>query len=124
MSATYLELTTRIPVVAAQTEIGSARLQEAQEATGLSNESIARQIPVSTKTWERWKKMGRVPTASLPAVAKALNLTIVRPVLDPLEVEVLGDGMGAVLERLTQVEDATQEILKLLQILVPPTQPQ
>jgi hypothetical protein len=79
MSDLYLQLRSRIPVVAAQTIVGSARLQEAQDAVGLSNEAIARQIPVSEKTWRRWKEAGTIPTASLPAVARALRLELIEP---------------------------------------------
>lgn len=76
MSDLYLELRSRIPVVAQQTHIGKARLQDAQNAVGLSNEAVARIVPVSEKTWRRWKEQGSVPTASLPAVARALRLEI------------------------------------------------
>lgn len=69
MSDLYLELRSRIPVVAAKTQIGSARIEEAQKRVGLSNESIARRVPVSEKTWRRWKQSGEIPTASLPSVA-------------------------------------------------------
>lgn len=77
MSDIYLELKARIPVVAAKTHVGTARLQEAQDRTGLSNESIAREIPVSEKTWRRWKEAGTIPTAALPAVARVLRLDLV-----------------------------------------------
>lgn len=72
----YLELRSRIPVVAENTRIGAARLEEAQKATGLSNERIARLIPVSERTWRRWKEKGEIPTAVLPAAARALRLDL------------------------------------------------
>ncbi len=74
MSSPYLDLMARIPVVASKTEIGEERLREAQDRTGLSDEAVARQIHIATKTWYRWKKAGAVPTAQLPAVARALHL--------------------------------------------------
>jgi hypothetical protein len=76
MSDLYLELRSRIPIVAQQTHLGEARLQDAQNAVGLSNEGVARAVPVSEKTWRRWKKLGAIPTASLPAVARALRLDL------------------------------------------------
>lgn len=76
MSDLYLELRARIPVVAEQTHIGTARLAEAQKVSGLSNEAIARRVHISEKTWRRWKKVGEVPTPSLPAVASALGLEL------------------------------------------------
>lgn len=72
----YLELRSRIPIVAAKTQVGSARIEEAQKRVGLSNEAIARQIPVSEKTWRRWKQSGDIPTASLPSVATVLRLEL------------------------------------------------
>jgi DNA-binding transcriptional regulator YiaG len=77
MSDMYLELRSRIPVVAEQTQLGEQRIQDAQDRVGLSNEAVARYIPVSEKTWRRWKKAGSIPTASLPAVARALRLDLV-----------------------------------------------
>lgn len=76
MSDLYLELRSRILVVAEQTVLGTQRIADAQKATGLSNEAIARLIPVSEKTWRRWKKAGKIPTASLPAAARALRLEL------------------------------------------------
>lgn len=77
MSDLYVELRSRIPVVASRTEIGTSRLEAAQSAVGLSNERLARLIPVSEKTWRRWKAAGQVPTYALPTVAKALRLELV-----------------------------------------------
>lgn len=76
MSDLYLELRSRIPVVADQTQIGEQRIQELQDRTGLSNEAVARVVHVSEKTWRRWKKQGSIPTASLPAVARALGFEL------------------------------------------------
>jgi DNA-binding transcriptional regulator YiaG len=76
MSDLYVELRTRIPVVAEQTVLGSQRIDEAQKRAALSNEAVARLVPVSEKTWRRWKQRGAIPTASLPAVARALRLDL------------------------------------------------
>lgn len=118
MSDLYLELRTRIPVVAQQTVIGTARLQDAQAQVGLSNESIARLVPVSEKTWRRWKERGAIPTASLPAVARALRLD-----LHDLEPD-LGERVAALeaeleaarrqLEELREMRDGVDRIESLL----------
>lgn len=50
-------------------------LEEAQKATGLSNERIAPMVPVGEKTWRQWKKHNRIPMRSVPSVAmRALGL--------------------------------------------------
>lgn len=90
-----------IPVVAQQTQIGSARLQAAQDDVGLSNEAIARTVHVSEKTWRRWKLAGAIPTASLPAVAKALRLE-----LRELDDRAAEDRLERVEQELRQVRDA------------------
>jgi transcriptional regulator with XRE-family HTH domain len=76
MSELYVQLRSRIPVVAEKTYLGTERLHDAQAATGLSNEAVARRIHISEKTWRRWKKEGTIPTASLPAVAEALKFDV------------------------------------------------
>lgn len=114
----YLELVSRIPVVAARTQVGTQRLQEAQDAVGLSNEAVARLIPCSEKTWRRWKEAGEVPTASLPAVARALRLRLNREELPPLEMPMNGDHATAtlrenrdVLDRLDRIEEMLARLL-------------
>lgn len=103
-----MELKTRIPVVTNWVPVGTARLQEAQTATGLSNERLARQIPVSSKTWERWKAKGAIPASSLPAVAKALRLELV----DPDEQRRLELVRGVTTDdRLAALADAVDEVL-------------
>lgn len=94
MSDLYLELRTRIPLVTSWVPVGTIRLQEAQDATGLSNERLARQIPVSVKTWERWKKRGEVPADSIPAVARVLGVEIRRADGRPIDVPVNGSRFG------------------------------
>jgi hypothetical protein len=116
MSTTYLELCTRIPVVASWTQIGTARLNEAQDATGLSNESVARLIPVVEKTWRRWKTKGAIPTAVLPAVAKALNLELVSPKAAPLEVPLHGSD-ASILQGLARVEAEMRRVAVALESL-------
>lgn len=106
-------------MVAAQTHVGTARLQEAQDAVGLSNEGIARLIPVSEKTWRRWKEAGSIPTAALPAVAKALRLELVEPpgrlAVEPaVSVEAhlaeLADSVAQILEGQKEILEALREL--------------
>lgn len=101
----YLELRSRIPVVAEQTDLGTARIEDAQRRVGLSNEAVARKVPVSEKTWRRWKQAGKIPTASLPAVARALNL----------ELHALSPEAAQVEDR--EVLSTAQEILRELREL-------
>jgi DNA-binding transcriptional regulator YiaG len=115
MSDIYLELRTRIPVVAARTRLGTARIQEAQDATGLSNEAIARAIPISEKTWRRWKEAGEIPTAALPAVAKVLNLELLEASPMPVHVGRDGDRPDELSQRLDAIEDALAQILTRLE---------
>lgn len=112
MSDLYLELRARIPVVAEKTHLGTARIDDAQTASGLSNEAIARQIPVSEKTWRRWKKAGAIPTAALPAVAKALRLDLraLNPEGPPTEDP---PDWAEVVERLDRIERAIALLLAL-----------
>jgi hypothetical protein len=122
MSDLYLELRARIPVVASRTEIGRERLEAAQSAVGLSNERLARLIPVSEKTWRRWREAGTVPTYALPRVAEALRLELVEGMpgeprelapaslrlLEELGTDVvrLLDAQGEILTRLAKIEAA------------------
>jgi len=106
MSDLYLELTARIPVVADKTYLGKARMEDAQKRTGLSNERIAQQIPMSEKTWRRWKEDGTVPTAALPAVAKALRLELREMNPAAAEQDVAPHEWAQMMERLDRIERA------------------
>jgi transcriptional regulator with XRE-family HTH domain len=80
MSDLYLVLRRRLDLVATEwVEIGTDVLRNARKLRGLSYESLARQIPVASKTWERWEKAGRVPLAYLEKVASLLDLEIEQP---------------------------------------------
>ena len=108
----YLELKSRIPVVAARTHIGTDRLQTLQDAKGLSNERIARLIPVSEKTWRRWKEAGEIPTAALPAVAPILGLEIHNG--DAGSVEVANQSRSELVELRDEVRDLRESVESLL----------
>lgn len=119
MSDLYLELRSRIPIVAQQTHLGKARIQGAQDAVGLSNEAIARVVHISEKTWRRWKEAGAIPTASLPAVATALRLELkeLNPAADAERLALLESEMRETQQALAvlpQVQDALARIEALL----------
>lgn len=117
MSDLYLDLRARIPVVAARTVIGTARIQEAQDRVGLSNERIARLIPVSERTWRRWKEAGTIPTASLGRVAEVLGMELRQGNDSPAAVRLPADDM----ERLHgEIADLRSMVERLLEQQQPP----
>src|SRR5690242_7404459 len=118
MSDLYIELRSRIPVMAHQTVIGKQRLQDAQDAVGLSNESIARAVPVSEKTWRRWKQQGAIPTASLPAVARALRLDLreLEPDADD-RIEALEKEIADLQRQLAEVREIGAGVARIEQLL-------
>lgn len=79
MSDLYLVLRERIHAVAEGIEIPTEVLQQAQDAKGLSNERLARLLPISERQWRRWKKDGRVPVYWLDRISEVLDLEIERP---------------------------------------------
>lgn len=128
MSDIYLELKRRIPVIAARTHIGREELQRAQDTVGLSNERLARRIPVSEKTWRRWKDAGEVPTAWLPKIAEVLRLELVEPPREIVEaadhldlqeqaaggVAQLLDGQAETLAALARIEEKLDALAERL----------
>ena len=79
MSDLYLVLRNRLDGVPEWVFIETDVLRAARERVGLSYEAMAREIHVSSKTWERYEKAGRVPRPILPTVASVLNLEIEEP---------------------------------------------
>jgi hypothetical protein len=114
MSDLYLDLRSRIPVVAARTRIGTQQIQDAQNRTGFSNERIARDIHVSEKTWRRWKKAGEIPTASLPAVAQTLGLEIHRGSGTVLTEQTIGLRLERLEVQVAESLSLTNEAIELL----------
>jgi transcriptional regulator with XRE-family HTH domain len=124
MSELELILRHRLAVVRKGVVIGTERLQEAQDARGLSNERLARELHIAEKTWRRWKAAGEVPAYYLEEVAAVLGLEIEQPKREPLrlnggeEKTSLG-GLRAELEveiaRLRSLNDALEAELELAQ---------
>lgn len=94
----YLILRHRLDTVVDWVEIDSAVLKQARKGLGLSYEGVARLISVSSKTYERWEKAGRIPRADLPNVAAVLRLQIEEPAMTT--VTVAGKVPPDVLQRL------------------------
>lgn len=78
MSELYLVLRSRLEAVAEWVTIGD-ELTLAQKARGFSDERVAREFPVSTRTWIRWRTRGQVPIHMLDRAAEILHLEIERP---------------------------------------------
>lgn len=79
MSDLYLVLRSRLDVVKDWVELGTQTMRDAREAQGLSYEAVARQIPVASKTYERWEKRGAVPRPFVVKVAGILDLEVEIP---------------------------------------------
>ena len=79
MSDLYLILRHRLDHVTDWVMVDTDVLKEARGRLGLSHEAVARQFPVSSKTYGRWENAGRVPRADLPRLAEILRLTIEQP---------------------------------------------
>jgi hypothetical protein len=73
--------------VADKVFIPRERVEQLQSDAGLSNEKLAARIPVTERTWRRWKHnapeeergerpagMAAIPSSSLPAVERALGV--------------------------------------------------
>jgi len=119
MSDLTLVLHERIKGVRRGVHIGSDRLREAQDNTGLSNEKLARRLYVSEKTWRRWRDLGEVPREHLPAVARELGLQF-EP-LDPVVIGVASESPTAVVEeappesaRLEGLEHRQAQLLEMV----------
>lgn len=106
MSDLYLVLRSRLEAVPEWVYIETAVLKSARERKGLSYETMAREVHVSGKTWERYEKAGRVPRPLLPRVAEVLDLEIEEPsrqrvTVRPAATE--GGDLDARLERIEQL---------------------
>jgi predicted transcriptional regulator len=119
MSDLYLVLRSRLESMPEWVYIDSAILREARDRKGLSYETMARTLPVSSKTWERYEKVGRIPRPMLARVAAVLELEIEEPVrkpiqsfIDPsLDLEVVLERVEALHAEVVAVRDLLQQSL-------------
>lgn len=108
MSDLYLTLRTRLEAVADWITLGSERMRAAQDALGLSDERVARLIPVATRTWIRWRQRGQVPVYMLERVADALDLEIDRPARQRITLDRDGDDV-----RILALEEKVDDLIEL-----------
>lgn len=87
-------------------------LQAAQDSVGLSNERLAAQLNMTSKTWERRKTEGRLRTDELDRVADVLGLTVERPAYEAT-VALDGDGLLSLLrEQVVREHELTRQVLR------------
>jgi transcriptional regulator with XRE-family HTH domain len=105
MSELYLILRRRLDLVKDWVPIETAILREARLRLGMSYETVARKLPVSSKTYERYEKAGRVPRESLPRLAEVLELEISQPTRAPLRFTESPRDVGTeIIDRLDRLE--------------------
>lgn len=119
MSTLYLTLRRRIDEVTKWAPLGTDTMRSAREAKGWSYETVARQIHVSSKTYERWEKRGEVPTVALDGVAEALGLEVERAERSVIQLDaVRGEaGEDQVDRMLVRVADQLAKQSRLLERL-------
>jgi transcriptional regulator with XRE-family HTH domain len=109
MSDLYLVLRHRLDHMTDWVMIESTVLREARRRLSLSYEAVARQIPVSSKTYERYEKNGRVPRELIDTVAGILELDIQTAKPPPPRVtdtwSVREDFAADVIKRLERIEE-------------------
>jgi predicted transcriptional regulator len=116
MSDLYLVLRSRLEGVPEWVFIDSDILRAARERRGLSYETMARTLPVASKTWERYEKAGRVPRPLLAKVASQLDLEIEEPIRQRIQPTLQAEvDLAAVLRR---VEDLHAEVLDVRDLLL------
>ena len=113
MSDLYLILRHRLDGVTDWFDIATAVLREARTRKSLSYETVARHLHVSSKTYERYEKQGRVPRELLPKVAEVLGLEIETATPTPLRVTDTwspNDELGVeIIVRLDRIEKLLRE---------------
>lgn len=126
MSCLYLDLRSRIPVMGERdwTEVPPDELRSAQKRAGKSDEEMAVDLHVTTKTWWRWRKQGRIPTTSVPAVARVLGLDLYEHFDSPTPADREGRQivtLETVSDRLESLEasvaDVAEQIRRALDLL-------
>lgn len=119
MSDLYLVLRHRLEDVIDWVELGTDVMRDARKRTGLSYESMSRQINVSAKTYERYEKAGRVPRQLLPKIAEELNLEIESPARQRVTVNPPADRETAARD-LAELQASVDRIEQLLNTLLDP----
>jgi transcriptional regulator with XRE-family HTH domain len=104
VSDLYLILRRRLDHVTDWVMVETDVLREARKRLGLSYEAVARQLYVSSKTYERWEKAGRIPRPVLPRVAEILKLQIEREGQPPLALAVDDELSREIIARLDRIE--------------------
>lgn len=109
MSDLYLVLRSRLEAVTNWVSLGTEVMERARKSKGLSYEAVSRQANVSSKTYERYEKAGRVPEHQISNFADILGLEIERPVRQRVIIE---DSETIELDRISGLE-AQVEALRL-----------
>jgi transcriptional regulator with XRE-family HTH domain len=118
MSDMYLVLRHRLETVATQwVPIETAVLRAARTRLGLSYESLARQIPVAAKTYERWEKAGRVPVGTVEKLAGLLELEIERPTFEQPVVMIEATKAGQIDELRADLAELRQSQARMEEML-------
>lgn len=115
MSDLYLVLRSRLATVPDWVFIDTSTLEQARKRKGYSYETTARELHVSSKTWERYEKAGRVPRGLLPRIAELLELEIE----EPARARISATAGGSQLDR---IEEAIARVELRLRVLVPDEQ--
>jgi transcriptional regulator with XRE-family HTH domain len=113
MSGLYLILRHRLDDVTDWVMIESSVLRDARTRLRLSYETVARRLHVSSKTYERYEKKGRIPRNLVPTIAAILELEIESAMPRPLKVTdtwTATDDLGAeIIARLDRIEKLLQQ---------------
>lgn len=123
MSDLYLVLRHRVSEVKQWASLGTEVMRDARQARGWSYETVARKIPVSSKTYERYEKAGQVPVELVDKIAGILGLEIERPEFRRV-VSLPAEGPGGDLRRkLDQIDELVRDVRTLLEEREPEAPP-
>jgi len=110
MSNLVIVLRHRLDDVKNWVKIDPVVLESARDRLGLSREAVARQIPVASKTIERWEKQGRVPREVMPKLMAILEIELEAPSLPPVRFSgEPPDWKQDVTERLERIEQLLRD---------------
>jgi predicted transcriptional regulator len=117
MSELYLVLRHRLRSVAEWVQLGSKEMRAARRTQGLSLEAVARQLHVSSKTYERYEKQGRVPRHMLGTYAEIVDLEIEEPTRTRVTVDGEAHDPDALRQVLAELADVRQSVERLSDLL-------